>query len=133
MAGARKRDVEIKVLLPGESDVPAVQYAGHRLYERLLHQGVELYEWQGPILHAKTAVIDDRWCTVGTYNMDYRSWRDNLEVNVAVEDEGVATAMAERFRADIARAVHVDEHDWSFRPLSERALEKFFYFFRKLL
>lgn len=133
LGAAIKRGVDVKVLLPGESDVPAVQYAGRRLYTRLMREGIELYEWQGTVLHAKTAVIDDRWCTVGTYNMDYRSWRANLEVNVAVEDHGVAAAMAARFRADIARSGKIDPHDFRFRPLSERLFEHFFYLFRKLL
>lgn len=133
LARAVRRGVEVKVLLPGESDVPAVQYASNRLYDWLMKRGVELYEWQGPVMHAKTAVIDDRWCTVGTYNMDYRSWRANLEVNVAIEDRGVAAALAERFRADIARSAKVDPVNWSYRPLSQRLLEHVFYLFRKLL
>jgi cardiolipin synthase len=133
LSAARSRGVEVKVLLPGESDVPAVFYAGRRLYRWLMTRGIELYEWQGTVLHAKTAVIDDRWCTVGTYNMDYRSWRSNLEVNVAVEDEGVASAMSARFRADIGRSTTVRLDDWRFRPLGERLFEQFFYLFRKLL
>lgn len=130
---AAKRGVEVRVLLPGYSDIPAVYFAGRRLYTSLMASGIELHEWQGTILHAKTAAIDDRWCTVGTYNMDHRSWRTNLEVNVAVEDEGVATAMADRFRADIRRATCIDPHEWEFRPISERLLEHFCYLFRKLL
>ncbi len=129
----RRRKVDVKVLVPGESDVQAVFYAGRRLYRWLLSRGIELYEWRGAVLHSKTAVIDDDWCTVGTYNMDYRSWRANLEVNVTVADRGVANALAERFLADSARSTKIDRHDWRFRPLSERALEHFFYFFRKLL
>lgn len=133
LAGAARRGVDVRVLLPGENDVPAVQHASRRLYGWLMKQGISLYEWQGTVLHAKTAVIDDRWCTVGTYNMDYRSWRANLEVNVAVEDHGVAAALAERFRADLAGSVKVDPHDWGYRPLSDRLLQHFFYLFRKLL
>lgn len=133
LAAAARRGVDVKVLLPGDSDVPAVYHAGRRLYEKLMADGIELYEWHGTVLHAKTAVIDDRWCTVGTYNMDYRSWRTNLEINVTVEDRGVAQAMSERFRADIARSGKVDPHDWRFRPLGDRIAEHFFYLFRKLL
>lgn len=133
LAAAIKRGVDVKVLLPGESDVPAVYHAGRRLYAKLMRAGVELYEWHGTVLHAKTAVADDRWCTVGTYNMDYRSWRSNLEVNVAIEDRGIARAMSDRFRADIARSHKIDPHDWRFRPIGDRLAEHFFYFFRKLL
>lgn len=130
---AAERGVDVRVLLPGESDVPAVYFAGRRLYAWLMKRGIHLHEWKGTVLHAKTATIDDRWCTVGTYNMDYRSWRTNLEINVTVEDEGVAHAMSARFRADTSRSDRIDAHDWAFRPLSERALEQFFYLFRKLL
>lgn len=133
LAAASKRGVDVKVLVPGESDVHAVYHAGRRLYEWHLRAGIELYEWHGTVLHAKSAVIDDRWCTVGTYNMDYRSWRSNLEVNVTVEDHGIARAMSERFRADIARSRKLDLHDWRFRPLGDRLAEHFFYLFRKLL
>jgi cardiolipin synthase A/B len=133
LINAATRGVDVKVLLPGESDVPAVFYAGRHLYARLMRYKIELYEWQSTILHSKTAVIDDRWCTVGTYNMDYRSWRANLEVNVTVEDHGVASALSERFRADIARSAKVDPHHWRFRSLADRVFEQFFYLFRKLL
>ncbi|HJL15994.1 MAG TPA: phospholipase D-like domain-containing protein [Sandaracinaceae bacterium LLY-WYZ-13_1] len=133
LAEAAGRGVEVKVLLPGEYDVAAAHFAGRRLYDWLMRHGVEVHEWRGTVLHAKTATIDDRWCTVGTYNLDHRSWRANLEVNVAVADEGVATAMADRFRADLERSERIDPHHWRFRPLSERLLEHFFYLFRKLL
>ena len=80
-----------------------------------------------------TAVVDDAWCTVGTFNLDSRSSRFALEVNVAVEDPGVAAAMRDRFRRDTARARAVDLKTWRYRPLRERLLEHFFYLFRKLL
>lgn len=133
LAAAVERGVVAKVLLPGESDLVAVQYASRRLYGWLMKRGIELWEWQDTILHTKSACIDDRWCTVGTYNLDYRSWRFNLEVNVAVEDQEVARAMRERFDRDLARSIRIDAHDWGFRPLSERAVESFFYLFRRLL
>lgn len=133
LCGAARRGVDVRVLLPGENDVLAVYYAARRLYAKLMDAGIALYHWEGPILHAKTATFDDRWCTVGTFNMDYRSWRSNLEVNVTIEDAGVASAMAERFRADLSNASKVDPREWSYRPLSSRVLEHFFYAFRKLL
>lgn len=133
LEAASRRGVAVKVLVPGESDVAAVYHAGRRPYERLMRAGIELYEWHGTVLHAKSAVIDRHWCTVGTYNMDYRSWRKNLEVNVTVEDHGIGRAMAERFCADIARSRKLDLHDWRFRPLGNRLAELFFYRFRKLL
>ena len=133
LAAARRRGVAVKVLLPGESDVAAVYFAARRLYSWMLARGIELYEWNGTVLHAKTAVVDRRWCTVGTYNMDYLSWRNNLEVNVAVVDESLGGAMARRFGIDTARSTKIEPDDWGYRPLGERALEEFFYLFRRLL
>lgn len=133
LAHAVKRGVDVKVLVPGESDVAAVYYASRRLYEGLMRDGIELYEWHGTILHSKTATIDDRWCTVGTYNFDHRSWRFNLEVNVSVEDAGVAAAMARCFREDIAHSGRLDRSEFRYRPLGERALEHLCYLFRRLL
>ncbi|MEM9195233.1 MAG: phospholipase D-like domain-containing protein [Myxococcota bacterium] len=127
------RGVVVRVLVPGEGDVRAVWFAGRARYEGLLRRGVELYEWQRTILHAKSAVIDGCWCTVGTYNLDHRSWRFNLEVNVAVEDEALGAVMKERFEADIAESAKLELRTFRFRPLTDRLLEQFFYVFRKLL
>ena len=133
LANAVARGVDVRVLVPGRSDVAAVYWAGRRLYGGLLRAGVRIYQWQRTILHAKTAVIDQHFCTVGSYNLDYRSWRSNLEVNVAIDDPALGATMARRFEDDLAEAVALDGRDWAFRPLSHRLLEWFLYLFRKLL
>lgn len=84
-------------------------------------------------MHAKTAVIDGAWCTVGTYNIDSRSLRFNLEVVAAVEDAAVAGAMEERFEVDLEQTKPVSYADWKRRPLHQRMLDDFFYRFHKLL
>ena len=128
-----RRGVEVRVLLPGESDVPAVSHASRRMYGWFMDAGVHLHEWRGNVLHAKTAVVDERWTTVGTYNLDHRSWHFNLEVTVAIEDEAVGRAMRDRFFQDLAQAPEVDERSYRYRPMGDRLLEHFFYLFRKLL
>ena len=133
LARAVDRGAEVRVIVPGKSDVPAVRHAARKLYGRLLEAGIQLYEWQGPNLHAKTAVIDGAWCTVGTYNLDSRSMRFNLEVVAAVEDAAVAGAMEERFNVDLERTEPVTYEDWRRRPLHQRMLDDFFYRFHKLL
>ena len=133
LARAVERGVEVRVIVPGESDVPAVRHAAQSLYGRLLRAGVRLYEWQGSILHSKTAVVDGRWCTVGTYNLDSRSLRFNLEVVAAVEDAAVAGAMEERFHEDLKHTQPVSYEAWRRRPLYVRMLDSFFYRFRRLL
>jgi cardiolipin synthase A/B len=133
LASAVRRGVDVRVLLPGESDLPAVQYASQRLYGWLLDRGVKLYRWQGTILHAKSAVIDGCWSTVGTYNLDWRSWRFNLEIVLTVEDTRFGSIMEESFERDLTNAVPVDPVHWRFRPMSDRLLEELFFIFRKLL
>jgi cardiolipin synthase len=133
LAEAVRRGVRVQVLLPVDSDVPTVTYAMQRSYSWMLKRGIELYEWSHSILHAKTAVIDGQWCTVGTYNMDYRSWAYNLEITIAVEDPVVAGRLEARMQRDMDRSVRVDARAWSFRPLGQRILEEFFYRCRRLM
>jgi cardiolipin synthase A/B len=132
LSRAVKRGVDVRVVLPGKSDVPAVDYAARRLYAALLRRGIRIYEWAQSILHSKIAVVDD-WCTVGTHNLDYRSWLYNLEMNVIVDDAATSEALRERIEDAMAVSVEVDAQAWRFRPLLERVLEHFFYRFRRLL
>jgi cardiolipin synthase A/B len=125
--------VDVRVLLPGESDLFAVQSASQHLYTWLLKKGVRLYEWGGTVLHSKSAVIDGCWSTIGTYNLDWRSWRFNLEIVAAIEDPAFARTMEASFERDLEGASPVQLRHWRFRPLSQRVLEWFFFLFRKLL
>lgn len=133
LADAVRRGVLVRVLVPGESDVPAVTHATRYLYEWILEHGIEVYEWSHGILHAKTAVIDGEWCTLGTYNFDNRSWEFNLELNVAIEDPDVARTLETRMQADLDASRRVRLDDWTFRPLGDRMLEVVFYRMRRLL
>lgn len=130
---AARRGVDVRVLVPGESDVPAVDWASRYLYDRLLRDGVRLFRYAGPVLHAKTSVVDGRWCTVGTYNLDSRSWRFNLEVVVEVEDEGLGAVMTERFETDARRSREVTLAEWRWRSPLSRLAEAFFFLFRRFL
>ncbi len=130
---AVNRGAEVRVIVPGKSDVPVVRHAARKLHGRLLEAGIQLYEWQGSILHSKTAVIDGRWCTVGTYNLDARSLRFNLEVVAAVEDGAIAGAMEDRFNEDLEHTRPVSLEEWRRRPLHVRMLDEFFYRFHRLL
>jgi cardiolipin synthase len=132
---AASRGVDVRVILPGlqGTDVPAVYFAARHLYEHLLRGGVALYEWTRCILHSKTAVIDGAWCTVGSYNLDWRSWRLNLEVNVAVQSAELGEAMQRRFEEDQAHCERVDLANVRFRPPSERLLDWLHHLFRRWL
>lgn len=133
LAAAVRRGVDVRVLVPQESDVPVVTYATHRLYDGLLARGIRIHEWTDGVLHSKVAAIDGEWCTVGTHNLDYRSFAYNLEINVVVEDPAVARVLETRLDHQFERGVPVNRHDWRFRPLGARILEEIFYAFRRLL
>lgn len=133
LAQAAKRGVDVRVLVPEVCDVMAVYYASQRMFSWLLKRGVKLYLWPKNVLHTKTAVIDGVWSTLGTHNLDHRSWRHNLEVNVAIEDAGVGVAMQARFMHDLEQSQRILLESWRYRPLYLRLLERFFYAFRWLL
>ena len=98
----------------------------------LLRRGVDIYCHPGPMMHAKTVVIDDRFAMVGSYNLDERSRAKNLEVNVAVEDVAFATYVRKWFDRDIAGANRIDLYEWRSRPLARRGIEYVAYALRKL-
>ncbi len=126
------RGVIIRVLSPSTSDVPVVQYAVEALFETLLKRGIEIWALPGPMLHAKTAIIDERFTTIGSYNLDQRSWRKNLEVNLAVEDAGFARHVRQWFERDVERSARIDLETWRGRSLSRRGFEWASYALRKL-
>ena len=101
---AARRGVDVRIILPGVSDIGVVLYASRSRYGELLREGVRLYESQGTVLHAKTAVIDGVWSTVGSSNLDYRSFLHNDEVNAIVLGQGFAGRMESQFLADAEAA-----------------------------
>jgi cardiolipin synthase len=130
---AARRGVDVRIIVPGVSDVEIVRLASRAMWGRLMRAGVRLYEWHLSTLHSKTAVIDSRWSTVGTFNLDYRSLFMNWEVNVAVLDRGFAGAVEASFRRDVELANEVDYDDFHFRPLGERIIERIGYWLRRFL
>ncbi|MEO8875866.1 MAG: phospholipase D-like domain-containing protein [Polyangiaceae bacterium] len=125
------RGARVRVLVPARGDVPIVQYAVEALFEQLLKQGVEVYSLGGPMLHSKTAVVDD-FATVGSYNLDERSWRKNLEVNLAVEDRAFADHVRQSFDVDVSNAVRMDLTSWQKRGPLRKTLEAVSFAMRKL-
>ncbi|MCB9583795.1 MAG: cardiolipin synthase B [Polyangiaceae bacterium] len=133
LIAAAQRGVDVRVLLPGEIDVKIVRYASQAVWGKLMRAGVRIFEWSGNVLHAKTAVIDGSWCTIGTFNLDHLSVFSNLEVNLSVRDPEFGEALEQGFLWDLERSREITPHDFAFRPLGERLLELFLYRFRKLM
>ena len=130
---AAARGVDVRVIVPAHSDVEAVKYAGRAQYEKLLAAGVRIYEWQGGMFHAKTAVIDGEWCTTGTFNFDYMSLHYNLEVNASVVDRQLSAEVERSFCEDLNGSREVELREVRLRSLSNRLLENAFYRLRKFL
>ncbi len=120
---AVRRGVAVRVLVPAKSDVPVVQFAVEALFDTLLRHGVDIWVLPGTMLHAKTAIIDDIFTTVGSYNLDERSWRKNLEVNLAVEDSAFARHVRTWFEHDLATATRIEAGVWRSRSIARRGFE----------
>jgi cardiolipin synthase len=120
---AARRGVDVQLVLPGFSDFWAPVYAGRSNYEELLEAGVKLYEWHEALMHAKTAVIDGVWSSVGSTNLDWRSFVHNYEADLIIHDAGFARELERRFRLDVAAARRVDPEAFRRRPVGEKLKE----------
>jgi cardiolipin synthase len=121
--GRIRRGVTVQVLVPGSIDHAFVRQASRATWGPLLQAGVEIYEYQPALLHAKTMVIDGRWVTVGSTNLDPRSFALSQELNVIVYDRAIARRMEEIFAADLADATPVTYETWRRRGLRARLFE----------
>jgi cardiolipin synthase len=120
---AARRGVRISFLVPSVSDHPLVRHAGRRQFGRLLEAGIEIHEYTAALLHAKTMVIDGVWATVGSTNLDHRSFRLNDELNVVAYDRGFAAQLEKAFDEDLRFARRVDLEAWRDRGIRGRMLE----------
>jgi cardiolipin synthase len=123
LRAAAKRGVDVKLVLPGVSDHSLVFHAGQAFYDELLESGVKIYQLQVAVLHAKTAVIDSAWSTIGSANIDRRSFIHNYELNVVVMDPEFAQAMESAFNEDLRDSTQVTLEQWRGRPMMDRFKE----------
>jgi cardiolipin synthase len=117
------RGVDVKLILPSKSDSELVFHAGRSHYSSLLEGGVQIYERTGALLHSKTAVIDGVWATVGSTNLDWRSYLDNDELNAVIIGTDFGGKMQAMFAADLAASSAIDPEKWRRRPLALRLRE----------
>ena len=120
---AALRGVDVRLLLPQHSDHPLVLYAGRSYYDTLLESGVKIYEYGASFLHAKSLVVDRTWGTVGSANMDVRSFRLNFEVNAAIYSQRFVDRLAEVFIQDLAGAEQVTSKHRDTRKMPQRVAE----------
>lgn len=133
LSGAARRGVDVVLVLPGFSDSSLVFNAGRSHYTDLLRAGVKLYERRDALLHAKTAVVDGVWSTVGSSNMDWRSFALNYEINAVVLGPEFAGEMEALFQRDVADSVQITPEDWRRRGADDRFMEFFSRMFERWL
>ena len=129
-AHAAQRGVSVRVIVPSRSDLHPVYYASRHLYPRLLRSGVRIFEWQGAMMHAKLAVIDGVWSTIGSYNLDRRSFVHNLEVALLMIDRELGQALERHFASDLESCTEISLADFERRPLWQSLLERVWYALR---
>jgi cardiolipin synthase len=120
---AARRGVDVEIVLPGFTDFWAPVYAGRSHYAELLDAGVRIFEWHEALMHAKTAVIDGVWSSVGSTNLDWRSFVHNYEADLILHDTGFARELERRFELDVAASVPIDREQWARRAAGERFRE----------
>jgi cardiolipin synthase A/B len=125
LAAAARRGVDVRLVLPGFSDFWAPIQAGRSHYSELLDAGVRIYEWREALMHAKSAVIDSSWSSIGSTNLDWRSFVHNYEADLVIEDAAFAGEMERLFRQDIAASAEVKPEQWKRRGVVQRAKEWF--------
>jgi cardiolipin synthase len=123
LKAAAARRVDVKLILPSYSDFWGVLYAGRSHYSDLLAAGIQIFERQERLLHAKTVVIDGVWATVGSSNVDWRSFLHNEELNVVVLGRDFASQMEASFRRDLERSKRITPEEWEQRSLASRIKE----------
>ena len=130
---AARRGIDVKVILPNKGDELTVFYAGRSYYKELLKAGVKLYERKGGVLHAKTAVVDDVWSTVGSTNMDMWSFANNYEMNAVILGKDFADEMEAMFEDDLKESKEITLEHWNKRPLFDRVRDRFARLLRRWL
>ena len=123
LTDAARRGVDVQLILPSKTDSSLIFHAGRRYYEPLLEAGVKLHERRGVILHSKTALVDGVWATVGSTNLDWRSFLHNQEVNAVVLGPVFGAQVQQMFERDRASSDRITLEAWRKRPLEMRLKE----------
>ncbi len=107
LRGAAQQGVDVRLLVPGATDLPLLRPLSRAGYRPLLEAGVRVFEWNGSMMHAKTAVADGQWARVGSTNLNVASWLGNCELDVAIEDQAIAQEMEAMYLEDLQNATEI--------------------------
>ncbi len=107
LAAAAQAGVDVRLLVPSGSDIPLLATFSRTQYRPLVESGVRVFEWDGPMMHAKTAVVDGHWARVGSTNLNLASWIGNWELDVCIDDAAFGAQMEQAYLADLEQATEV--------------------------
>ncbi|MGC8867535.1 MAG: phospholipase D-like domain-containing protein, partial [Elusimicrobiales bacterium] len=127
------RGVDVRIIVPHKTDHPYVRLASFMVLKDLIKHGVKVYEWMGEVLHAKSAVVDGVWISLGSHNLDHISLHYNLELNLNIYDEKIGLEMKEIFENDLLNSKEITLSDIKNMPISFKAMSYLIYFFRDFL
>jgi cardiolipin synthase len=117
---AAKRGVRVRLMLPGRGDIALLVLAARSFYQLLMSYGIEIYERQNVVLHAKTMVVDAAVSVVGSTNLDYRSIEYNCELSAVIRSEALGRQVVDLFENDLKYALPIDPARWKSRPVWDR-------------
>lgn len=126
---AARAGVDIKVLVPMQSDILGIKFAMQGFYSALLKRGCQIYEYTPSILHAKVLIVDN-WASIGSTNLDYRSIFYNLEADIVLQNPENVMLVKEQFLNDLRNSKQIHLSEWKKRPWYHRVLQRFFLIFR---
>jgi cardiolipin synthase len=135
LARAVKRGVDVRIMVPSAevSDMPLVQHAAHRNFQRLLDCGVRIFEYRKTLLHQKLMTIDGTWCAIGSSNFDDRSFETNDEITLGFLDQALARRLEEIFENDLRHCMELTAAAWKARGLWHRVKDNALYLFNEVL
>lgn len=127
------RGVDVKIILPYKTDHPYVRLASFTMLKDLIKHGIKIYEWQGEVLHAKSAVVDGVWVSLGSHNLDHISLHYNLELNVNLYDEKIGMEMKRIFERDLTNCAELTLEKIKRMPFSFKLASQLIYLFKDFL
>ena len=130
---AAKRGVDVRLLVPEFADHFMITSARESYFSLLLKSGIRVYRYRGRMMHAKTAVVDGEWGTIGSFNLDNLSFLFNYEANVVSTDKQFVEAVQSHFFSDIQLAEELKYETWMKRPILQRIRELLTWPFHQIL
>ncbi len=130
---AARRGVDVRIIVPYSSDVAWVDRVSRSYFRALLHSGVRIYRYTPSFIHTKTAIVDNDWATIGSFNLDNLSFLYNYEGNITSSNKECVTQLAQQFNNNLTQCEEIRKDTWDKRPLGQKIMEYISWPLRKIL